>query len=142
MTRILNEAAGEVIRVGKAGRTVYFLRRALRGLASDFPVYAVDRTGQVSAVGALCLTAPAGTVWDVTVLGWPVADEFARGVWPGLPYPLQDMCPQGFLGRGFARQHAAALGVPDNPRQWGDDDVLHVLSQRVFDTSGNLIVGD
>ena len=142
MTRILNEAAGEVIRVGKAGRTVYFLRRALRGQAGEVPVYAVDHSGQVRSVGALCLTAPAGAVWDVAALGWPVADEFAQGVWPGLPYPLQDMCPQGFLGRSFARQHAAALAVPDNPRQWTDDDVLHVLSQRVFDTSGHLIVGD
>jgi len=60
----------------------------------------------------------------------------------GLPYPLQDMRPEGFLGRSFARAHAALLQVPEDPREWSDDDTLHALSLLGSDAPGNLIVGE
>ncbi len=142
LSRMLQEAAGEVVALGRGPRRRYYGRRALRGMAGSFPVYAVDRTGRAAQVGTLDLVAPEGTVLDVAPMGWPVDPEFRDGHWPGLPYPLQDMRPQGFLGRSFARHVAADLGVPDNPRDWSDDDVLHILTQRGVDTAGNLIVGD
>lgn len=142
MVRALKEAAPDILRIGKAGRTRYYLRRALRGQLEPIPVYRIDRMGQASQVGQLQLLAPDGCYLDVHALGWPVADEFANGVWPGLPYPLQDMWPQGFLGRGFARHIAAEFGVSDNPRAWNDDDALRVLSQRGSDCTGDLIVGE
>lgn len=142
MNRMLSEAGADVIRIGRAGRTRYYLRRLLRGGPGTLPLYAVDRPGHASQVGNVRLTAPEGSVLDVAAMGWPVEAEFADGVWPGLPYPLQDMRPQGFLGRNFARQLAPELGVSSNPAEWSDDDVLHILSQRGTDTSGNLILGD
>jgi len=64
-------------------------------------------------------------------------------VWDGrLPYPLQDMRPQGFLGRLFAQLEARNLAVPDNPKNWSDNDTLYILMQKGVDASGNLIVGD
>jgi hypothetical protein len=75
-------------------------------------------------------------------MGWPVEPEFKSGWWPGLPYPLHDMRPQGFLGRNFAHQQASGLGVSDNPNEWSDDDVVFVLSQQGADTSGNLVLGE
>ncbi len=73
--------------------------------------------------------------------GWPVPDEARDGWWPGLPYPLHDMRPQGYMGRLFARAEHRALGVAPDPQAWSDDDVLHVLSQRCSDTSGCWIAG-
>ena len=64
------------------------------------------------------------------------------GWFDGLPYPLADARPQGFLGRNFARHHARALHVSENPDDWSDDDILHVLSSVGFDLPGNLILGD
>jgi hypothetical protein len=143
MVRMLGEAGDSVLRLGKARATRYFLRRTLRGLPASAPVYAINRDGVPSQVGQLELIAPRGTVLDVAAMGWPIEQEFAQGVWPdGLPYPLQDMKPQGFLGRQFAHQESKALGVPPNPREWSDDDVLVILLSRGTDTSGNLIVGD
>ncbi len=143
MHRILKEMDAEVVRVGKAGNTCYYLRRALKGLTGDIPVYAVDAVGNVAQTASLKLLERHGTWLDVVAMGWPVDDEFALGVWPeGLPYPLQDMRPQGFLGRLFAQREAKALGVSDNPKEWDDNDVLHVLLQRGDDVSGNLIIGD
>ena len=143
MVRMLGEAGDSVLRLGRARGTRYFLRRTLRGLPASAPVYAINREGVPSQVGQLELIAPRGTVLDVAAMGWPVEQEFAQGVWPdGLPYPLQDMKPQGFLGRQFAHLESKALGVSPNPREWSDDDVLVVLLNRGADTSGNLIVGD
>lgn len=142
MNRILAEARADVIRIGRAGRTRYYLRRPLRGAAGTLPLYAVDSQGNASQMGQLSLIAPQGSVLDVAAMGWPVEAEFSDGVWPGLPYPLQDMRPQGFLGRSFARQLAQDLGVSSNPTEWSDDDTIYILSQRGADTSGNLILGD
>jgi hypothetical protein len=143
MQRMLSDAASRVVRVGKAGRTCYYLRRPLRGITADLPVYAIDTAGQAHQAGLLTLLEPDSTLLDVAALGWPVDQEFALGVWHGgLPYPLQDMRPQGFLGRLFAQREASTLGVSDNPKNWSDNDILSVLTQKGLDTSGNLIVGD
>lgn len=143
MQRILNEAGGHVVRIGKAGRTCYYLRRPLRGITADLPVYAIDTEGQAHQTGLLTLLEPDSTLLDVAAMGWPVDKEFELEVWQGgLPYPLQDMRPQGFLGRLFAQREASALGVSDNPKNWDDDDILSILTQKGMDTSGNLIVGD
>ncbi|MBP9062134.1 MAG: type II toxin-antitoxin system HipA family toxin YjjJ [Rhodoferax sp.] len=142
ITRALNEPGAGVLRVGRAGRTRYYLRRALNGVNDDIAVYRVNSEGQASLVGRMCLTAPEGSFLDVAALLWPVAVEFSDGIWPGLPYPLQDMRPQGFLGRSLARQVAQGFKVSLNPASWSDDDVLQVLTHIGQDCTGDLIVGD
>lgn len=142
ISRILAEARADVLAIGAGPRRRYYGRRALRGAPGMLPLYAVDLHGQAAQVGAVHLIEPQGAVLDVAAMGWPVEPEFADGVWPGLPYPLQDMRPQGFLGRSWARMLARDLAVSASPNEWGDDDVLHILAQRGFDTSGNLILGD
>jgi hypothetical protein len=143
MVRMLNEARDEVLRLGTARATRYYLRRTLRGLTQSAPVYAISREGVPTCIGTLALIAPAGTVLDVAAMGWPIEGEFAQGVWPdGLPYPLQDMRPQGYLGRQFAQVESKGLGVPSNPKEWSDDDVLVILLRKGTDASGNLILGD
>ena len=103
MVRILREARANIIRIGNTSNTRYFLRRSLPGVGGSFPVYAIDRQGQAAQVGELHLIEPNGTLLDVAAMGWVVDKEFAQGVWPdGLPYPFQDMRPEGFLGRQFA----------------------------------------
>jgi hypothetical protein len=64
------------------------------------------------------------------------------GWFDGLPYPIVDMRPQGFLGRGFARQHARLLGVPEDPEAWNDDDIVHALSIAGADQPGDLVLGE
>jgi len=143
MVRILKEMGASVIRIGNTSSTRYFQRRSLRGLQGAIAVYAVDTQGQASQVGELQLTEPDGTLLDVATMGWVVDNEFANGVWGnGLAYPLQDMRPQGFLGRQFAAAQAGQLGISTNPKEWNDDEVLLVLTQFGIDTTGNLILGD
>ena len=140
--RLLKEFGDRVVATGKARRTRYALRRELRGVAAPLPLYEIDSTGRAALRAHLALVHPQGSCMDLAGSGWPVPDASRDGWWGGLPYPLNDMRPQGYMGRQFARAEHRALAVPANPHEWGDDDVAHVLSHRGSDVSGNLILGD
>jgi hypothetical protein len=143
--RLLPALGNRLVSAGAARRTRYALRRELRGVAADLPLYEVDDIGQARHVGDLALLRAEGSllrnVADADA-HWPIPDESRDGWWGGLPYPLYDMRPQGYLGRQFARAEHVALGLPANPEAWSDDDIVWALSQRGADLSGNLILGN
>ena len=140
--RLLAEVAGHVVVNGKARRTRYALRRPLRGQAAELPLYEVDVAGRAEPLASLALVHPEGTRMALEGTGWPVPEESRDGWWPGLPYPLYDMRPQGYMGRQFARAEHRQLALPADPQAWSDDDIVFALSQRGADLSGNLILGD
>lgn len=139
--RLLAERRPDVVVAGRARRTRYALRRALRGERADIPLYEVNESGRAHATSLLALVQPQGS-WMNLAGGWPVPEESIDGWWPGLPYPLYDMRPQGYMGRQFARAEHRALGVPPDPDLWNDDDIVQVLRMAGSDVSGNLILGD
>ena len=69
------------------------------------------------------------------------SEEFRDGIYPDLPWFLQDMRPRGFLGRMLARQVASELGTPEDPRDWGSDDIVHFLLVLGSDLSGSFVLG-
>jgi AraC-like DNA-binding protein len=140
--RLLRDRGEAVIAAGAARRTRYALRRAVRGDATPLPVYAVDAQGRADPIGDLALVRPQGSCMSLEGTPWPVPEESRDGWWDGLPYPLQDMRPQGYLGRQLARAEHRHFNVSANPQEWSDDDVVHILSRIGSDTSGNLIVGN
>jgi hypothetical protein len=141
LLRIIQERGNDIVRVGTTKNARYALRRPLRGSAEPIPVYKVDRNGKGSLLAYMNLAASTGAVLDVQDMGWPTPPN-SSSWWDGLPYPLADMRPQGFLGRSLARQIAQTFGVSDNPEEWSDDDVTHILTVKGSDTQGNLIIGD
>ncbi|HZE91858.1 MAG TPA: type II toxin-antitoxin system HipA family toxin YjjJ [Rhizobacter sp.] len=140
--RLLQEIEDRVLVTGKARRTRYALRRPMRGDAADLPVYEVDQTGHAEQVSRLALVRPAGTLMRLQGTVWPVPDESRDGWWPGLPYPLCDMRPQGYMGRQFARAEHRQLAVSANPQEWSEEDCVFVLSRSGSDVTGNLILGN
>jgi hypothetical protein len=60
----------------------------------------------------------------------------------GLPWWLNDMRPQGFLGRAYAHRHAPSLGLPADVRHWSDTDALRALLASGADPVGNLLMGE
>ncbi len=140
--RILHERGDQIVRLGSTKQARFALRRLVRGKRAPIPVYLINELGQGLNCGRLDLIAPEGSVFPLHHLGWPTDAEHANGVWDGLPYPLYNMRPQGYLGRIFARQAAVDLDVPTDPERWSDDHIIDVLSRRGADTPGNLIVGD
>jgi hypothetical protein len=144
LARALRSLGDCVISRGGSRRTRYALRRALRGSHASLPLYRIDASGQGHDVAQLDPIYPAGSALNFAEpFPWPLSpDEMADGWFEGLPYPLLDMRPQGYIGRHFARHHALDLGVSDNPEQWSDDDILHVLSLWGHDQPGDLLLGD
>ena len=140
--RLLEELSPDVCRGGATGRTRYAACRSLRGSSAPLPLFHVDGDGRLQEGGVLRLLQPEGAWCALDRLGFPVDDEARDGWWAGLPYPLYDMQPQGYLGRQFARQLHLELEVPDDPRDWGDDEIAWILSRRGADLPGHLILGE
>jgi HipA-like C-terminal domain len=141
--RMLAELPPEhLLAAGRSRRARYALRRSLRGDYGDLPLYAIDAAGQATTVTKLALVQPQGTLMGLPDAIWPLPPEARDGWWDGLPYPLCDMRPQGYLGRKLARAEHEQLGVSPNPEEWSDDDIVFVLSRVGTDASGNLLLGD
>ena len=129
LMRAVGELGAQVVARGRARRTAYAARRALRGRLQVLPLYRIDQDGQAHEVSKLFPVYPAGCALDWSEpLGWPLDKDMRDGWFEGLPYFLDDMRPQGFLGRHFAQHHAALLQVSADPKVWSEDDTLHALT--------------
>ena len=133
---------GAVLAAGQTRRARYALRRALRGMLEDLPLYAIDGVGQVEPLPPLALVQPQGTLLPLEGTAWPVPADSRDGWWDGLPYPVFAVRPQGYLGRQFARAQHRNLDVSEDPEQWTDEDILWVPSRRGADVAGNLLLGN
>lgn len=144
LARLAAQLGADVIRLGGSRRSRYALRRPLRGRTGSLPLYRIDAEGNGHPVGALDLVYPEGSALTLDEpFRWPLEKGLMQDGWfDGLPYPLLDMRPQGFLGRNFAHQYWQDLAVPENLSLWSDEDILHVLSTRGSDLAGDLILGD
>ena len=133
----------DIVSLGQARRTAYAARRAVRARQEPLPVYRIDEAGQPHEVASLAPLHPAGSGlrW-AEPCPWPLEPAMADGWFDGLPYFLDDMRPQGFLGRHFARAHATLLQVSTDPAQWSEDDVLHALSLLGSDLPGCHVLGE
>ena len=133
LARALASMPGEIVTLGAARSTRYALRDTFRGLP-DMPVYRVNAAGQIEPLGQLIPVRPDGFV---------MRDSDGETTYSeGLPWWLTDMRPQGFIGRAYARQHAAGLGLPPDVRHWSDTDALRALLLNGGDAVGNLLLGD
>jgi hypothetical protein len=139
--RILAEMGDSVVATGAARRRRYSLRKPVRGQEAQQPLYVIDPQGRATELAPFSLLHPEGS-WCPLAPAWPCEEESRDGLWPGLPYPLYDMRPQGYLGRHLARELHEALAVDADPSTWDDETIVHVLTREGSDCSGNLVLGD
>ncbi|MDP5239647.1 type II toxin-antitoxin system HipA family toxin YjjJ [Uliginosibacterium sp. 31-16] len=133
LSRLIAAAGSRVIRYGAARATAYAAPRSIAGHA-NWPIYRIDERGASQRIATLHAVG-GGYLAELTEEG---RHEFSEA----LPWWLQDMRPQGFLGRAFARGHALALALPENLGLWNDDHSLIAITALGDDTPGNLLVGD
>src|SRR5690606_20092653 len=94
--------SGEVVKLGHGRNQHYALPRRVLGVEQAVPVTSVDAAGRVQTCG---------TLQALQGDGYWVDGEELRAMLGGgqyfdrLPWLIQDMRPQGFLGRSFAKQH-------------------------------------
>ncbi len=125
--------SGQVQKVGAARSQRYVLARSVPGVGREVRVMRINALGQPTPFARM-VPLEGGAFW---------VDE-ADGVSAlhgGLPWFLDDMRPQGFMGRTFAHAHPE-LQLGSDPRHWSDDDVLRALTLFGDDLPGNLILGE
>ncbi|EJL91581.1 type II toxin-antitoxin system HipA family toxin YjjJ [Pantoea sp. GM01] len=124
----------QIVKWGKARATRYALLRPIRG-ENRFPLYRISAEGQSTSAGTLLPTWPQGSCLHL--------DQHGQGhFYDGLPWFLQEMRPQGFLGRQWGREFASQLGLTDDIRLWSDEQCLMALANGGIDMPGAFIVGD
>lgn len=142
ISRALSAAGDRVARIGRGRRTRYAAVREVRGLGSDWALYRIDARGRPQEFGRLTALHDGGClVTTQTAPAW-LRGEFADGLFPGLPWFLDDQRPQGFLGRGFAHRWARELGLPIDITRWNEDAVLVALLLHGEDGPGDFVLGD
>ncbi|WAT85336.1 type II toxin-antitoxin system HipA family toxin YjjJ [Delftia acidovorans] len=125
--------SGQVRKVGAARTQRYVLPRQVAGVGAEVAIMRVDTEGHASPFGRM-IALHGGGFWVDEADGLSEQHD-------GLPWFLDDMRPQGFIGRSFAHSHPE-LQLGGDPRQWGEDDVLRALARFGEDLPGNLIVGE
>jgi hypothetical protein len=127
------ERSQRVLRIGSTRGARYALRRPVAGIGSHWPVYRVDEQGSPQEMGSL--NAIRRDSYYVTR-----GPGRIPGVFPGLPYYLQDARPAGFMGRAIPAAYPE-LGLPSRVVDWTDEHFLIYLTQCGTDRSGDLVVG-
>ena len=136
-------AEGKIVRLGRGRRSRYAITRDISTLGSSFPLYEIDQDGRAQSVGQL--HALADRQWCLQQDSpWESlrGDDFLDGLYPGIPWFLDDLRPQGFLGRIFARTYSHSLGLPVDPRDWQPDDVALSLIRYGQDLPGAFVLGN
>ena len=125
--------SGQVQKVGAARSQRYVLPRQVAGVGNAVPIMRVGADGQPRPFARMVLLEGGGI--------WMDEEDGLSARHDGLPWFLEDMRPQGFMGRTFANAHPE-LQLGSDPSRWSDDDVLRAMVLFGDDLPGNLIVGD
>jgi hypothetical protein len=124
---------GRLLKVGAARSQQYLLPRQIEGVGSQIGIVRIDTQGRVSPFARM-VALPGGRFWVNE------ADGLTQ-IHDGLPWFLDDMRPQGFMGQTFVQNHPE-LSLPADLRHWNDDHALKAMVLAGDDLPGNLIVGE
>ncbi|KGI79151.1 type II toxin-antitoxin system HipA family toxin YjjJ [Oleiagrimonas soli] len=142
LSRRIADAGEHVVRMGRARATRYALARDVRGLGSRWPLYRIDTQGRPHRFAQLHALHNDHFYLETDHAPAWLRGEFSRGLFPGLPWFMDDMRPQGFLGRAFAQRHANELGLRNELNLWDAADTLTALLLRGDDAPGNFVVSE
>ena len=123
-----------IVRIGQRRAARYGLPLDIPGIGSTWPVFAVSETGEPEMLGRLT-SLYRDQYW------FDAKQKDRSEVTDGLPFFLQDLRPQGFIGRTVPKRYPE-LGLPERITDWKDSDVLTYLVRRGDDGIGNILVGD
>lgn len=141
VSRAMAEGGDRIVRIGEGRRSRYAAPRDVRGLGSTWPLFRIDARGQPQAFGTFVALHGGGSFVSIDSRPDWFRDEFVDGLFPGIPWFLDDQRPQGFLGRQFAQAWSRELGLPTDILRWNDDAVLAALLLHGDDAPGNFVLG-
>ena len=144
VSRALCSMDASLVRIGRGPTTRYGLASPIGDRGHSWPLYLIDPLGAPREIGVLhSLAGPAWWLESTSGLPWQslTGSEFSDSLFPGLPWFLDDLRPQGFLGRAFARRHGTLLGVGNDPVNWSERAVAESLLRFGGDLPGGFVLG-
>jgi hypothetical protein len=143
ISRALHQFGDALLRFGSRRGARYALSSPIGAHGSNWPLFVLGADSQPEQVGRLHALLNGGFWLDVAGSRWTslVTPEFPGEIFPDLPWFLEDYRPQGFLGRAFARKHAAALGQTENPTNWSGRTVIEAMLRFGGDFPGAFVLG-
>lgn len=144
VARQLRELGRVIVRITRGRTILYGLTHNAFGAANVIPLHRVDAYGSHVRIANVSPLAHGG-FYVAPVTGTPsvLLGERGDGLYDDLPYFLDDLRPQGFLGRQTAHELAARdAGFPTDPAQWTTDHVGRYLVANGDDLPGDLILGE
>jgi hypothetical protein len=138
LSRVARRTTG-ILRFGGARSSRFAATRDVRGFGDRWSLFRTRSDGRERRLAEIValedrrfLVVPATDAPDWSTRG------AEGGLFDDLPWFLQDVRPQGFLGRALARRVASKLGAPEDPREWGADDQVAALLSIGDDLPGDL----
>lgn len=125
-------ATDGVAMLGRGKATRYALARPIATVGAEMPLYQVSEAGSPSRIATL-IAISGGRYWLQPPQGLGELHD-------DLPFFLQDMRPQGYLGRLFPAAHVG-LPVPPRIADWNSDHVAIALARAGEDLIGDLVLG-
>ncbi len=143
ISRALNQFGDALLRFGSRRGARYALSNPIGRLGTNWPLFMIGVDGQPEQFGRLHALLNGGYWLDGAGSRWIsfTTPEFPGDIFPDIPWFLDDYRPQGFLGRAFARKHAAELEQADNPANWGGRAVVEAMLRFGGDFPGAFALG-
>lgn len=132
LSRAINRNRDTITSLGAGRSTLYAIARPLVAIGSELPVYQVDGEGSARQVGTLHVLLNGEYYWSGRI--------GHNGLLRQVPWFIENMRPEGFLGRAFA-QHCSHIVLPTRLSDWSSDHLLQALAQAGSDLAGDLVVG-
>ncbi|MBN8886929.1 MAG: type II toxin-antitoxin system HipA family toxin YjjJ [Rudaea sp.] len=143
VSRLVAAAGERIVRIGKARASRYALAHPIARAGSRWPLYRIEARARPEKLGELqALHNDAFLFEPARPLPAFLEGDFGSGLFPGLPWFLDDQRPQGFLGRAFGRRIAADIGARDDIVLWHSDDIVLGLLRHGEDQAGDLVLGE
>lgn len=143
VSRQLQAMDSNIVRLTDSRPPRYALTCPAFGADDRLDLYMVDPHGNSVCVGVLRPLAHGGFFLKPGI-GMPaiLLGENRDGLYDGLPWFLDDLRPQGFIGRQIAAQmHAQDADFPADPRHWNSNHIGRYLISNGDDLSGNFKLG-
>ncbi|MCI5137807.1 MAG: phosphatidylinositol kinase, partial [Candidatus Electrothrix sp. AR1] len=143
VNRKLRAIGDAIIKFDKVRPPLYYAATEAFGEGNKIHLASVDPHGNTNLWGILRPLANGGFYLEPTPVAPKVlmGDE-ETGLYEGLPFFLDDLRPQGFIGRQIARDLNAQTDIfPPDPRDWNQEQIGRYLIANGDDLPGNLKIG-
>lgn len=135
-SRIISKLSENIIAAGKAQKKMYALKRNISDIGNSLSIYAIDENGKTSQFGKLTAIFQKGFYFE-----FADSKNGESHFFDDIPYFINDLRPNGFLGRLIPKTHPE-LSAPNDIKDWSANDSLRYLTKFGTDLIGNLVLGD